>query len=468
MKKKDLNTFIQDKLDAENGIPFKDEYWNSMNDLLDANMPVSHAAAGAAKTTSILKLVFISVASVMLITVSVLSYSYFNSKITSPKTSQVASLSPTVNSENKTTPINSTLVQTERQHELTTPLQTTTKTEATVSQNSSNTKQTTNILAATDISNNKISSLNNTRKTNKKNAEPSPFESEYSYTESSNSFEVLPEETMPSSTEIEEFSHTQSEFNVIDSHLPNFTLQTPALALLPISTPINPTRNSVFKHLNVSAFIGAIRQEQGKTIESYTLPAQTNFTYGISVESTIKRISFRTGFAISNSTINLTTQYLNTVYTVDTTYKIVNPNYGTTPSGKPIALVQKHLDTTSVTTTSYAKESSYQYQILSIPTTLHYKIPLNRFTLILEGGALHHIRVAQQSNAPIQVSNAEIKTTFPTYSMQVCAGGGIRYALNINWAIGVNYMYSLNPNQTSLHLVNNAQQASFALTRYLW
>ncbi len=468
MKKKDLNTFIQEKLDGENGIPFKDEYWNQMNELLDANLPAAKVAAGVAKTTGLLKLVSISVVSLLLITVSVFSYFYFNSKTNLSKTPQGESLIIQENAESNAITTKPNLVQTEREKELEKPIASTHNTETFVAESKNDHKQTTNNETTSASLNTNISSLKTGNKTSKNKVEPSVAENEFSYTENTNTMEELPIEQMPINDNLETFSSKLPAFNFIDSRHPSFAIETPVLVLQAATLRNNPNKNGLVKELNISVFSGVNNQAKGNTIQSYTLPAQTNFTYGIAVEGTIKHISFRTGLALSSSSINLNTRYVNTIYTVDTTYKIINPNYGTTPSGKPIALVQKHLDTTDVTSNTYSKESSHRYQILSIPTTLQYKISLNRFTLLLEGGAIHHVRVAQQSNAPIQISSSETKTAFPTYSMQVCAGGGIRYSINLNWALGVNYLYCLNPNQTSLHLVNNTQQTMVTITRYLW
>ena len=56
MKNKNLNNYINDKLHDGNGLPYKEEYWNNLNELLDANMPVNTTTAThTASTTAIAK-----------------------------------------------------------------------------------------------------------------------------------------------------------------------------------------------------------------------------------------------------------------------------------------------------------------------------------------------------------------------------------------------------------------------------
>src|SRR6478609_3995640 len=52
MEPKDLNTFINNKLNEGSGLRYQDEYWNEMNGLLDANMPVAKPEVTATNSAS--------------------------------------------------------------------------------------------------------------------------------------------------------------------------------------------------------------------------------------------------------------------------------------------------------------------------------------------------------------------------------------------------------------------------------
>jgi hypothetical protein len=482
MKNKDLNTYMNEKLDQGDGLRYQEEYWNDMSTLLDAQMPVATTpAAGAAKVstklgTTGLKWILLSSTSAALITAAVMYVQFFRSTPSTPvqqnqnNTIQLPSKTQT-SSEN---PAASTIETPSDKHltEAVSPeSETTTKTQSSLEQITYNVVET-NHKPAESVA--EKTHTTNSHSINEKSAAPAiiaftpitqPSSEGNNADNNTNQEQPVEPAGVTSTTQDESVETRSADLILIGPLMATIPTKNLAAETKPVTLPYHHP-NRFIRHAAVSPFIGIVAETGTQSYQSgnmlYTHPSQTNYTYGVNLECETKWLSFRTGIGYSNSTMHTALTSATEVYDVDTHYVILNPNYGSTQSGKPVALIQRNIDSSYVSTKYTTTSSSHTYQYVYIPFTLQYHMAYNRFAFILEGGVVNQILVSKQQSQPAQ---SEKPVSVPTYNLQLTAGSSLRYAIDARWAVGVQYNYNLNPYSATLHLLNNAHVASLTLTR---
>lgn len=489
MKKKDLDTYISDKLEQGTGLPYKEAYWSDMDALLDANMPVAKPAMVAAKgVTSGLKLLYLSSVCAAIFAVSYTYTHIFNSPSQSFVNNQPAEQTQQTTEPSKTNataqldqPIESTEIPTakapaENEHTLTkTPSHklidnrnnnTSTNTYNTIPENRiiQAAKPYASIPARYHTGSNKqkTSTANglNTLSPLPETAEEMP---------SVTSATGLPATPFSAETFDQTVTYRTADFTYIAPLATEASTELGGVNHSQLSMMAYPRRNRLIQHIALSPFIGMVQETGTQTYRTgnihYKHAAQSQLTYGVNLECATGRFAVRTGVGFSQTVLQTTTASSRDIYTVDTTFVVLNPNYGTTLSGKPIALVQRQIDSSYSYSQQTTAHGSIQYRYLTVPLTLQYRVAYKRMLVVLEGGALHHFRIATQQNSPIQTSGSENPVVLPVYNLQLTAGSSLRYAISSKWAVGVQYNYCLSPSSANLLLLNNAHLATFMLTR---
>lgn len=473
MKNKDLNTYINDKLEEGNGLPFKEEYWAGMNELLDANM-VTHSTATATKATTIkalsggLKLLYLSSICATIFSVSFMYTRFFNQA--TPSTAEEHALTTI---EEMIAPQTSTVPSTEYE----------TSSEQPTFSNNENTAVGSTAQSLTPIDEVAV------EHSNAQKSVSTPFHTNNVTTpniHSSTPTETPNQKTATTTTASELFDTLTPSSSSFEETVSNRTIDFIAIAPLEHSATLNkltgvsqkeipliayPKRYRLIQHIAISPF-AAVMHEYDKQMYNaphadYTHPVQTHFSYGVNVECVTKKFALRTGIGWSQTSMRTSVKTTRDFYDVDTTFVVINSNYDTTASGKPVALVQRRIDSSYASSQHSSLQETTTYQYLTIPLTLQYRIAYKRLTVVLEGGTLHHFLIAQKTQTPIQQDRSENGFPVQGYNLQLTAGSGLRYALSSKWAVGIQYNYNLNPSSANLHFLNNAHVATFMLTRTL-
>lgn len=482
MKPKDLNTFINHKLNQGSGLRYEDEYWNDMNSLLDANMPVAKAentatenatqsATQTATQTATIgaKVSYLLSACAATVGGIFMYVQLFNTPATAP-TENTPSSNNTPTTAQTITPDPTRLPQ-YTSPEYTSPTSENTNTDTEQPQHSEHPIENNEVpqptgKITTDVSG-PISSQNITSQENTFSPDTKSETSDMR-TATPGSKETASNGVFVAGSTDQHVSTHSTEFFLIEPM--NNSGKTTKITSTQESTVLPPSsqkRNRLFQHIDVSPFIGMIAETGDQTYQSgnilYTHPAQSHLTYGVNIECATKQFSIRTGIGLSNTSLQSTITSETDLYDVDTNYVIIKSNYGTTLSGKPVALVQRQLDSSYVSTQYTTIQENTTYQYITIPLTLQYKMAVKRFSFMVEGGGLHHIMVSQQTNS-LQQTESENRIVLPVYSFQLTAGSSIRYALTAQWAVGVQYNYNLNHSSANLHFLNNAHVGVLMIT----
>lgn len=527
MKKKDINTFINDKLEQESGIPYKEEYWDSMNELLNANLPVSKSPFQAVKSafkglSKGFKFLYIAAGSSLIIVAAIL----VNNAKSEKDTHQLASVQTEINTNSETTE-NNLATQNETQ-EQTVSLENNSQSEANVeakkeelnSELVTTQNPTLNTVLPGKISNsnslnrglsNKVSnsnSLNDGKDIETSNmpnfvanadaqssvASPSTHSVDH---KNSNINDVAQVDRVGGesndlnmanhSVNADEAAISQTDQNTNKNDLVRtkpFELM--ELNKLDISKPIALTpmatnevsvlprnrRSLPFNLFNITAFGGLVKEQNSTSLnkvnQAYKYPSTIHSTYGVHVELGLKKFVIKTGLGWSKYAIEANSERLINNYKVDTSYVILDPNYGTTPSGKPYALIQRQIDSSIISTQNEVSTEQVSYQFLCVPLALQYQLPYKRFTFLVEGGTLHHFMLGSSKEFAATPANSEDKFSVASYQMQVTAGLGLRYAISQNWAIGAQYNFAKSIKQNSLNVPSDAHVGVITLTRIIW
>jgi hypothetical protein len=536
MKRKDINTFINDKLEQETGIPYKEEYWDSMNDLLNANLPVAktpfQTLKAAFKGLSMgLKVLYVS-AGISITLVTGFLVLNTNDKSDNQKTSSVQTeiqaqstltesnplatkelaeqdalkndytdKEPSIDASNKANKkeilssqnqdaynesnasVSEANVTNDNANANGLPKHQSKANEASLEkrreslnkQNLASTKLTQN--AAVGNTSKETNSL--TGEVTSEDGNDLNAAAESNLFAASNPSSQVPhagEETSQQAsqtTNINELVRTKpNEFLKLNKLTIAIPVGLSPIELKEVALLPRKQRNLPFNQLSISAFVGVIKETKDASLNkgnlNYAYPSSFHAPYGVQAEIGFKRFAIKTGLAWSNYDLQVNSSRALNKYKVDTTYVILDPKYGTTPSGKPYALIKRQIDSTVVSTETENLQEKYSYQFLSVPLALQFQIPYKRFTLILEAGTLHHFMVAKANESTILVSNNENKLSVPTYQMQLSGALGLRYALNQNWAVGCQYTFAKSLQQNALNIPGDAHLGMFMLTRTIW
>lgn len=474
MKNKDLNTYINDKLEEGNGLSYKEEYWNGMNKLLDANMATqatsaAHTATAVKATTGGLKLLYLSSICVAIFAVSYTYTHIFTPNTpTAPVTSEnnvPAAVIEPLTPENLSAPSTEHVTSSEQQ---TLPNTTETATNpALVSPTPETDTHSEKTPAENTILNPDPATPNTTPSVTPETVNPAR-------TAITHPGELYPAPSSPQPllTVEENVSTRTIDFSVINTDGQTMTLnRITGINPEKVSLMPYPNRNRLIEHIALSPFASVIHEYDNQRYQApkadYSHPVQTHMAYGINVECATKQFALRSGIGWSQTSMLTSVSNSRDLYKVDTTFVVINSNYDTTLSGKPVALVQRRIDSSYVSSEHSAFAETTTYQYVTIPLTLQYRIAYKRLTVVLEGGTLNHFLIAQQTNTPIQQGSSENRYPVQGYTLQLTAGSGLRYALSSNWALGIQYNYNLNPSSANLHFLNNAHVGTLMLTRTL-
>lgn len=155
-------------------------------------------------------------------------------------------------------------------------------------------------------------------------------------------------------------------------------------------------------------------------------------SFGIIFVARKNRIAFSTGIGFNQFSIQSNYSSINKSYTFDTSYKLVNSFYGQTANGTRIALIKQIIDTTTQSNSvvnNPNKKSTFTY--LQIPLTVRYTIPIKGFDFFIEPGINSQflikskgLYVASQNNV-FNIKNADDKSDLN----QVLLGGSMHVGM---------------------------------------
>ena len=146
-------------------------------------------------------------------------------------------------------------------------------------------------------------------------------------------------------------------------------------------------------------------------------------------------------------------QSISKSYSIDTVYRLVNPNYGLSPTGNSIALIKKKLDTTTTVWNTVANPNAIaQFTYLKIPLMVNYEMGRKRFRFYFEAGLNTAIRVKQKGyytsfeNNQYHVVNLKNNDLSNSILFQSYAGFGVKYAIgkSLNMVGGYGFSKGLN------------------------
>ncbi len=489
MKQQNLNTVIKDGLSNGEGLPYKDEYWNKMDDLLSKNMPSNETQYTVTKVAKVSRGLQLTAALSIATSIAVITYytvfSTSNSS-TQPKIQQpnnqthLASEHPTIDNHSIT---NSTSDKASDKQEKNTVEQTNN-----VSSNSSAANPTVQLEQTTHtkptslkspIDNSINKEIYEKSKGNKSRQSPlfidnTPIintqttvdntpairQNQYSNTEETQNTEGLITKTVDFNL-IEPAQSNRMEIKVSNNQ------NQPSLLK-------HPNRHRIIQHASISPFAGVTYKNREQTYTSegiiYTNPKQTHFVSGINLQLESKYFALRTGLGISTTQLNSSFETLENKYTSDTNYIIVNSAYQTTLSGKPIALIRQQIDSSITFSQEHLHKGAAEYTYLIIPLTIQYRMAHKRCSFFIEGGTLHNVILTTQSNGSFLSASSDTKVLIPKYTLQFTGGTGIGYALNSKYTLEAQYNYALLGKHTSspVNWLNNAHLFTIMLTRNLW
>ncbi len=485
MKQQNLNKVIKEGLAKGEGLPYKDEYWHKMDDLLNESMPnntVQPTVTKVAKVSKGLKLIAaLSIAtSIAVITYySLFSNSGTNSSAQSKiqqSNNQTSLEDEHLTNDNHSTP-NSNSPNIKEREKQTTDITHSDNASLNIASSpvakSAEADQAKSLSIKMIVAKNTKSRYSETRQ----NDQPPLFMDNASIINTHTAIEnpsVMTQGLYSTTEENEEALVTKTtDFNLIQPtqnaviEIKHNDKQYDQSSLLKY-----PNRNRIIQHASVSPFVGINNTYREQTYTSnnimYTNPKQTHIVAGLNVQLESKLFMLRTGLGVSTTQLNSSYQSTENKYTRDTNYIILNPTYQTTPSGKPIALIRQQIDSTLTSSQTSLHEGSTAYQYLIIPLTIQYRIAHNRYSFLLEGGTINNFIISTQSNSSLPKESSEKQALPPKYLLQFTGGTGMGYALNSKYTIEVRYNYALSGKSSSSNWLNNSHLFTIMITRNLW
>lgn len=163
-----------------------------------------------------------------------------------------------------------------------------------------------------------------------------------------------------------------------------------------------------------------------------------------------KKITFKTGLSFLQLVEN--TNYVNEQieYQYDTIYKMVNPQYGSTPNGSKLALIRRQINETQIFSYSIDNPNSRVFfTYIRIPLLVAYEFPVKKIKLITQSGLSSSILLNKRGNYTTQVNNSyKVKNTKETDDLKqtlfhFIAGIGAECNLNKKWSIQTTYSVSM-------------------------
>lgn len=198
--------------------------------------------------------------------------------------------------------------------------------------------------------------------------------------------------------------------------------------------------------------------------DSYKRPTNTDFLK--SKEQTLNKVGYnlnfiakknrwgiKTGFGLLQLSEQTNYNSIHNSFSIDTVYRLVNPNYGVSPTGNTIALIKKQLDTTTTTwNTIDNPNAKVRFTYIKIPLIASYELGRNRFRFYMEAGINAAIRIKQTGNytnyenGKYNVTSLKNNGLTSLVLMQSYTACGIKYAIgkSVNITAGYGFSKSLN------------------------
>jgi opacity protein-like surface antigen len=481
---------IREGISKGEGLTYKDEYWNEMDDLLNKNMPVTNSQPSITKVAKISKgLQFTAILSIATSIAVVTYYTLFSDLNPSPQPNtqqqddqthsaqeqmiiknnnnslpDYSADKPQQSEQNNNNPLlNNSSDKPENSEQINTPnadaLANSTfrigrseqTIKAKITSHSVELNENKNILTGNDES----EKYNENKLSPVANEEPLSVNINNTVNETENTGSLITKTI---------------DFNLI-LPAPNFSDNIKIQNEL-ASLPKYPNRNRLIQHASVSPFVGTnyVSKNYINTSDkiSYTNPKQDHFIYGLNLQLESKYFAIRTGLGISTAQLNSSFQSTETTYSYDTSYIIVDPNYQTTPSGNPIALIRQQIDSSVLSSQARLHQGSAEYKYLVIPLTVQYRFAHKKYSFFVEGGSLNNFIISTRNHNSFPQEFSKRQASIPKYTLQFTAGTGIGYALNSKYTLEAQYNYALGKSSPSVNWLGNSHIFTIMLTRNLW
>lgn len=133
--------------------------------------------------------------------------------------------------------------------------------------------------------------------------------------------------------------------------------------------------------------------------------------YNISIAFREQHWGFRTGIGLLRLAENTNYRSVNSSYSVDTVYRMVNPNFGVSPTGNTVALIKRQLDTTTTQwTTVKSPNAKVQFSYIKVPMIASFAWGNKGVRLYFDAGLSAAIRV-KNSGTYTQYENGHYSLT---------------------------------------------------------
>lgn len=464
MKRKNLNTVVKQIFENGEGIPFKEEYWDKMNELLDEHIPVQSAPK---QSFSLKHLLFeVTLFSILASGQIVGSFTANTSPekviASSFEATQLSSVENTLRNHLSVNE-NPQLIASTTQNEQAAQLLYSAKIAHTIHNNATAEVTTsTNEKGNIKSNNQDIPFISNENVSNKVNL---LIDEPYLRMQTNITFNANQSESILSENQIREMIELVS--------VTHFQLE-PFAYDLSVANPQlihYPYRHSFIKQIAVLPFLNLTHSNENlihkEDYTSFVKPAQSSLGGGVSVELILKNIALRTGVGYNTLHLTRLTETIKSNYSYDTSYTIINPIYQTTPSGNPVALIKQQIDSNLQSTNTSTAENQERYQYLSIPLTLQYLIAHKRIQLMAEAGIVNNLIINRTSTVINDTENKKVMLPISNYFPHVTLGAGIRYHMHSNFFIGGQYNLIHSANSQKRSLIQNGHVFAFAAGFYL-
>ena len=171
--------------------------------------------------------------------------------------------------------------------------------------------------------------------------------------------------------------------------------------------------------------------------------------YNLQFMAQKNRWGIKTGIGLLQLAERTNYQSINKSYSIDTVYKLVNPNYGLSPNGNLIALIKKKLDTTTTVWNTVANPNALaQFTYLKIPLMANYEMGKKRFRFYVEAGLNTAICLKQKGyyttfeNNQYRVVNLKNNNLSNAILFQSYMAFGVKYAMGKSFNIVGGYGFS--------------------------
>lgn len=160
------------------------------------------------------------------------------------------------------------------------------------------------------------------------------------------------------------------------------------------------------------------------------------FGYNLNIIAKKKSWGIKTGIGFMQLAELTNYKSIQKSNSIDTVYRLVNPNYGVSPAGYSISLIKKQFDTS--TTTSYIitnPNAQVQWTYLKVPLVASYEWRINRLSVYLEGGINTAFRIKQRGtytkyeNGRYRLAEDGIKNDSKALLFQAYTGIGVKYRI---------------------------------------